>query len=44
MPVRLLELQADPDPDRRRRAVEAMSTMRKIVIADLERAADSVSA
>ncbi|MGY1832219.1 VOC family protein [Geodermatophilus sp. SYSU D01180] len=44
VPVRLLELQADPDPDRRRRAVEQMFTMRRIVIADLERAADSVSA
>ena len=36
-----MELQADPDPDRRQRAVQAMFTMRKIVIADLERAADS---
>ena len=44
VPTRLLELQADPDPDRRQRAVQEMFTMRKIVIADLERAADSVSA
>lgn len=44
VPVRLLELQADPDPERRQRAVQEMFTMRKIVIADLERAADSVSA
>ncbi|GAB3303716.1 VOC family protein [Geodermatophilus aquaeductus] len=44
VPVRLLELQADPDPDRRQRAVQEMFTMRKIVIADLERAAGSVSA
>ncbi len=43
-PVRLMELQSDPDPDRRQRAIQAMFTMRKIVIADLERAADSVSA
>jgi predicted 3-demethylubiquinone-9 3-methyltransferase (glyoxalase superfamily) len=43
-PTRLIELQSDPDPDRRQRAVQAMFTMRKIVIADLERAADSVSA
>ena len=43
-PTRLMELQADPDPERRQRAVQAMFTMRKIVIADLERAADSVSA
>ncbi len=44
VPTRLLELQADPDPDRRQRAVQEMFTMRKIVIADLERAADPVSA
>ncbi len=43
-PSRLMELQADPDPERRQRAIQAMFTMRKIVIADLERAADSVSA
>jgi predicted 3-demethylubiquinone-9 3-methyltransferase (glyoxalase superfamily) len=44
VPVRLLELQADPDPERRQRAVQEMFTMRRIVIADLERAAGSVSA
>jgi predicted 3-demethylubiquinone-9 3-methyltransferase (glyoxalase superfamily) len=44
VPVRLLELQADPDLDRRQRAVQAMFTMRRIVVADLERAADPVSA
>ncbi|WP_369254299.1 VOC family protein [Geodermatophilus amargosae] len=44
VPVRLMELQNDHDPGRRRRAVEEMFTMTKIVIADLERAADSVSA
>ena len=40
-PKRLLELTADPDPDRARRAFEAMLKMRKIDIAELERAADS---
>ena len=40
IPARLHELLADPDPERARRAMEAMLTMRKIVIADLERAAD----
>jgi len=44
VPIRLMELQADPDPGRRQRAVQEMFTMRRIVIADLERAADSVSA
>jgi predicted 3-demethylubiquinone-9 3-methyltransferase (glyoxalase superfamily) len=44
VPTRLLELQADPDPDRRQRAIQAMFQMRKIVIADLERAADTVPA
>ena len=44
VPTRMMELQGDPDPDRRQRAVQAMFTMRKLVIADLERAADSVPA
>jgi predicted 3-demethylubiquinone-9 3-methyltransferase (glyoxalase superfamily) len=44
VPTRLLELQTDPDPDRRQRAIQAMFQMRKIVIADLERAADTVPA
>jgi predicted 3-demethylubiquinone-9 3-methyltransferase (glyoxalase superfamily) len=44
VPIRLMELQADPDPDRRQRAVQAMFQMRKLVIADLERAADAVPA
>jgi predicted 3-demethylubiquinone-9 3-methyltransferase (glyoxalase superfamily) len=44
VPTRLMELQADPDPDRRQRAVQAMFTMRRLVIADLERAADAVPA
>lgn len=39
-PKRLLELQADPDPGRRRRAVAEMLTQVKIDIAALERAAD----
>ena len=44
VPTRLLELLADPDPDRRQRAVQAVSTVRRIVVADLERAADGVPA
>lgn len=44
VPTRLLELLADPDPDRRLRAIHAMSTMGRLVIADLERAADAVPA
>ena len=39
-PKRLLELNADPDPERARRAMEAMLKMRKIDIAAVERAAD----
>ena len=39
-PKRLLELNSDPDPDRARRAMEAMLKMRKIDIAAVERAAD----
>ena len=39
-PKRLLELMADPDKDRARRAMEAMLEMRKIDIAAVERAAD----
>jgi predicted 3-demethylubiquinone-9 3-methyltransferase (glyoxalase superfamily) len=44
VPTRLLELQNDPDPARRQRAVQAMFGMRKLVVADLERAADTVPA
>ena len=44
VPVRLMELQNDPDPARRQRAVQEMFTMKKIVIADLETAADTVPA
>jgi predicted 3-demethylubiquinone-9 3-methyltransferase (glyoxalase superfamily) len=43
-PIRLMELQTDSDPGRRQRALEQMFTMNKIVIADLERAADTVPA
>lgn len=37
-PRRLMELTTDPDPDRSRRAFEAMMTMQKIDIATLEAA------
>ena len=39
-PTRLLELIADPDPNRARRAMEAMMKMSKINIAEVEHAAD----
>jgi predicted 3-demethylubiquinone-9 3-methyltransferase (glyoxalase superfamily) len=39
-PKRLSELTSDPDPERARRAMEAMLKMSKIEIAELERAAD----
>ena len=39
-PTRLMELISDPDPDRARRAMEAMMKMIKIDIAEVERAAD----
>ena len=42
VPRRLNELMADPDPDRARRATEAMLKMTKIEVAELERAADAV--
>jgi predicted 3-demethylubiquinone-9 3-methyltransferase (glyoxalase superfamily) len=41
-PDRLLELASDPDPERAGRAFGAMMTMQKIIIADLEAAADAV--
>jgi predicted 3-demethylubiquinone-9 3-methyltransferase (glyoxalase superfamily) len=41
VPRRLIELLGDPDPRRARRATEAMLKMRKIDIAELERAADA---
>jgi predicted 3-demethylubiquinone-9 3-methyltransferase (glyoxalase superfamily) len=40
VPKRLDQLLADPDPDRARRAMEAMLEMKKLDIAALERAAD----
>ena len=40
VPTRLHELLADPDPQRSRRAMEAMLKMTKLNIAELERAAD----
>lgn len=39
-PTRLYELLNDADPDRSRRAMQAMMTMVKLDIAELERAAD----
>jgi predicted 3-demethylubiquinone-9 3-methyltransferase (glyoxalase superfamily) len=42
VPRRLGELVNDPDPERARRAMEAMLTMGKIEIAELERAVDAV--
>ncbi len=39
-PRRLMELIGDPDPERARRAFEAMLEMRKIDIATIERAAE----
>jgi predicted 3-demethylubiquinone-9 3-methyltransferase (glyoxalase superfamily) len=41
VPRRLDELINDPDPERARRAMEAMLTMGKIEVAELERAADA---
>jgi hypothetical protein len=40
VPTRLFQLLADPDPDRSRRAMQAMLKMAKLNIAELERAAD----
>lgn len=42
VPVRLYELLSDPDPARANAAAEAMLRMQRIVVADLEAAADSV--
>jgi len=44
VPTRLYELISDPDPARAAAATEAMMRMRKIVVADLEAAADAASA
>jgi predicted 3-demethylubiquinone-9 3-methyltransferase (glyoxalase superfamily) len=41
IPDRLTALLTDPDPGRSQRATQAMLQMKKIVIADLERAADA---
>jgi predicted 3-demethylubiquinone-9 3-methyltransferase (glyoxalase superfamily) len=41
VPRRLYELMEDPDPTRAKAATEAMLRMRKIVVADLESAADA---
>jgi predicted 3-demethylubiquinone-9 3-methyltransferase (glyoxalase superfamily) len=40
VPIRLFQLLADPEPNRSRRAMEAMMTMSKLDIAALQRAAD----
>ena len=44
VPARLVELVGDPDPERAQRAMQAMLGMRKIVVAELEQAADGVPA
>jgi predicted 3-demethylubiquinone-9 3-methyltransferase (glyoxalase superfamily) len=44
VPSRLYELLSDPDPGRAARATVAMLGMRRIVVAELERAADGVDA
>ncbi len=41
VPTRLGELMGDPDPSRAQAAVQAMLQMRRIVIADVEAAADA---
>ena len=43
VPTRLNELLSDPDPERANRAMQAMLKMQKLVIADMESAADGVS-
>ena len=43
-PAGIDELFADPDPERARRAMEAMLKMRKLDMAELRRAADGVPA
>ena len=44
VPTGMAELFADPDPDRAKRAMEAMLGMKKLDIAELRRAADGVPA
>jgi predicted 3-demethylubiquinone-9 3-methyltransferase (glyoxalase superfamily) len=41
VPKRLMQLLSDPDAGRRERAMQAMFKMRKIIVADLEAAADA---
>jgi predicted 3-demethylubiquinone-9 3-methyltransferase (glyoxalase superfamily) len=41
IPNRLMELLADPDPGRAQRSMQAMLQMRRIDVAELERAADA---
>lgn len=41
--TRLYELLGDPDPERARRATAAMLAMRKLDIAELERAAEGLT-
>jgi predicted 3-demethylubiquinone-9 3-methyltransferase (glyoxalase superfamily) len=43
-PVELIELTNDPDPGRAQRAMQAMLQMRRIDLAEIKRAADSVDA
>ena len=44
VPTRLYELISDPDPARAKAAAEAMFTMRRIVIADIEAAVEAAAA
>ena len=44
VPAGMEELFSDPDPGRAQRAMQAMLTMRKLDVAELRRAADSVPA
>jgi predicted 3-demethylubiquinone-9 3-methyltransferase (glyoxalase superfamily) len=39
-PQRLVDLMADPDPDRAKRAMECMMKQKKIIISEIEAAAD----
>jgi len=43
IPTRLAELAGDPDPERASRAIAAMLRMRRIVVAELEAAADGIA-
>lgn len=43
VPTRLVELMADPDPARSQAAVQAMLQMTRIVVADVEAAADAAA-